>query len=98
MGTGAVSGTMAPMRVGRGSIRVGRDVRQSGLRGRRWSVWDWLPTALVLALLAPAVRAYRSEWGQRYLPGLAADPQTEPEQVLAPAGLDLPEWTPPADD
>ena len=61
-------------------------------------MWHWLPTVLVLALLAAGVGAYRFEWGQRYLPGLAADPQTEPEQVLAPAGLDLPEWSPPADD
>lgn len=58
----------------------------------------WLPTLLVLALLASGVGAYRFEWGQRYLPWLAADPVTEPEQVLAPAGLDLPEWTAPADD
>ena len=61
-------------------------------------MWHWLPTVLVLTLLAAGVGAYRFEWGQRYLPGLAADPQTEPEQVLAPAGLDLPEWAPPADD
>lgn len=58
----------------------------------------WLPPVLVLALLAAGVGAYRYEWGQRYLPGLAADPVTEPEQVLAPAGLDLPEWSPPPDD
>ena len=58
----------------------------------------WLPTLLVLALLAAGVGAYRFEWGQRYLPGLAADPVTEPEQVLPPAGLDLPDWSPPADD
>ena len=77
---------------------MGRDLRHSGPRRRRWSVWHWLPTVLVLALLAAGVGAYRFEWGQRYLPGLAADPVTEPEQVLAPAGLDLPEWTPPADD
>ena len=47
---------------------------------------------LVLALLAAGVGAYRFEWGQRYLPWLAADPVTEPEAVLPPAGLDLPEW------
>ncbi|MFC7726628.1 D-alanyl-D-alanine carboxypeptidase/D-alanyl-D-alanine-endopeptidase [Nocardioides sp. GCM10028917] len=77
---------------------MGRDLRHSGPRRRRWPVWHWLPTVLVLALLAAGVGAYRFEWGQRYLPGLAADPRTEPEQVLAPAGLDLPEWTPPAAD
>lgn len=52
----------------------------------------WLPMVLVLALLAAGVGAYRFEWGQRYLPWLAADPVTEPETVLPPAGLDLPEW------
>jgi D-alanyl-D-alanine carboxypeptidase/D-alanyl-D-alanine-endopeptidase (penicillin-binding protein 4) len=55
-------------------------------------VGAWLPPLLVLALLAAGVGAYRFEWGQRYLPWLAADPVTEPEQVLPPAGLDLPEW------
>ena len=52
----------------------------------------WLPTVLVLALLGSGLAAYRFEWGQRYLPWLAADPVTEPEQVLPPAGLDLPDW------
>ena len=47
---------------------------------------------LVLAILGAGVGAYRFEWGQRYLPWLAADPVTEPEAVLPPAGLDLPEW------
>jgi D-alanyl-D-alanine carboxypeptidase/D-alanyl-D-alanine-endopeptidase (penicillin-binding protein 4) len=55
-------------------------------------VTHWLPMVLVLALLAAGVGAYRFEWGQRYLPWLAADPVTEPEAVLPPAGLDLPEW------
>src|SRR6478736_6078338 len=98
MGTGAVSRTMAPMREARGSKRVGRDLRHPGRRSRVGAVLHWLPVVLVLALLAAGVGAYRYEWGQRYLPGLAADPDTEPEQVLAPAGLDLPEWSPPADD
>ncbi len=52
----------------------------------------WLPVVLVLALLAAGVGAHRFEWGQRYLPWLAADPVTEPEAVLPPAGLDLPAW------
>jgi D-alanyl-D-alanine carboxypeptidase/D-alanyl-D-alanine-endopeptidase (penicillin-binding protein 4) len=77
---------------------VGRDVRHSAPRRRRSSAWHWVPVLLVLALLAAGVGAYRFEWGQRYLPWLAADPRTEPEQVLAPAGLDLPEWSPPVDD
>lgn len=56
----------------------------------------WLPVVLVLALLGAGVGAYRFEWGQRYLPWLAADPATEPEQVLPPAGLELPTWSTPA--
>lgn len=55
-----------------------------------------LPVVLVLGLLGAGVGAYRYDWGPRYLPGLAADPVTEPEQVLPPAGLDLPEWSEPA--
>ena len=55
-----------------------------------------LPVVLVVALLAAGVGAYRFEWGPRYLPGLAADPVTEPEAVLPPAGLDLPAWSDPA--
>jgi D-alanyl-D-alanine carboxypeptidase/D-alanyl-D-alanine-endopeptidase (penicillin-binding protein 4) len=50
---------------------------------------------LVLALLAAGVGAYRFEWGQRYLPWLAADPVTEPEAVQPPAGLELPDWSTP---
>jgi serine-type D-Ala-D-Ala carboxypeptidase/endopeptidase (penicillin-binding protein 4) len=78
---------MAPMREARGPKRRRREVRH--LAG------VWLPTVLVLALLAAGVGAYRFEWGQRYLPGLAADPVTEPEAVLPPAGLDLPDWSSP---
>jgi D-alanyl-D-alanine carboxypeptidase/D-alanyl-D-alanine-endopeptidase (penicillin-binding protein 4) len=58
----------------------------------------WVPVLLVLALLGAGVGAHRFEWGQRYLPWLAADPVTEPEQVLLPAGLELPEWSPPSVD
>ncbi len=55
-----------------------------------------MPIVLVLAVLAAGVGAYRFEWGPRYLPGLAADPTSEPQAVLPPAGLDLPAWTAPA--
>ncbi len=72
------------MREGRGSTRR-RDLRHL--------VATWLPVLLVLALLGAGVGAYRFEWGPRYLPGLAADPVSEPEEVLPPAGLDLPDWT-----
>ena len=82
---------MAPMREARGSKRRRRDVRHSG----GGFVRNWLPPLLVVALLASGLAAYRFEWGQRYLPWLAADPATEPEQVLLPAGLDLPEWSAP---
>jgi D-alanyl-D-alanine carboxypeptidase/D-alanyl-D-alanine-endopeptidase (penicillin-binding protein 4) len=79
---------MTPMREARGSKRRGREVRHL--------VGAWLPPLLVLALLAAGVGAYRFEWGQRYLPWLAADPVSEPEAVLPPAGLDLPDWVTPA--
>ena len=77
---------MTPMREARGSKPRRRDARH------------WLPTLLVLALLASGLAAYRFEWGQRYLPWLAADPVTEPQAVLPPAGLDLPAWSPVTDD
>jgi D-alanyl-D-alanine carboxypeptidase/D-alanyl-D-alanine-endopeptidase (penicillin-binding protein 4) len=79
---------MTPMREARGPKDRRREVRHV--------VGVWLPVLLVLALLGAGVGAYRFEWGQRYLPWLAADPVTEPEQVLPPAGLDLPDWTAPA--
>lgn len=85
---------MTPMREAGVSKVRGREVRHS----RRPAVRHWLPTLLVLALLAAGVGAYRFEWGPRHLPWLAADPVSEPEQVLAPAGLDLPDWTAPQPD
>lgn len=89
---------MTPMREAKGSKSRGREVRHSGRSTVRRLGTVWLPTVLVLALLGAGVGAYRFDWGQRYLPWLAADPVTEPEQVLPPAGLDLPAWTAPADD
>ena len=92
---------MVPMREARGQ---GRSPSAPGSRGRRdgrHSTWGrrvahWLPVVLVLAILGTGLAAYRFELGERYLPGLAADPVTEPEQVLPPAGLELPAWTAPA--
>ncbi len=77
---------MAPMREARGSSGGRGEVRHLASR--------WLPIVLVLAILGAGVGAYRFEWGPRYVPWLAADPVTEPEAVLPPAGLDLPEWDP----
>src|SRR5688500_9649392 len=58
---GAVSRTMTPMREAKGSKTRRREVRHS----QRWSaahvVRVWLPTLLVLALLAAGVGAYRYE-------------------------------------
>ena len=87
---GAVSRTMAPSAKREGRNVVRRDLRHLAARRRRWLCW--LPIVLVLALLAAAVGAYRFEWGQRYLPGLAADPRDRARQAVAPpAGLDLPD-------
>ena len=71
--------------------------RNAGRRDRCHTVvGHWLPVLLVLALLGGAVASYRFQLGERYLPGLSADPVTEPEAVAPPAGLELPSWTAPA--
>ncbi len=56
----------------------------------------WVPTVLVLALVAAAFASYRLDLGPRYLPWLSVDPQAEPAAVAPPAGVALPEWTAPA--
>lgn len=84
---------MAPMREANQSPNTPRAARQPSGPGR---VAHWLPVVLVLVLLAGGLASYRFEVGQKYLPWLAADPSTEPAAVAPPAGLDLPEWTPPA--
>ena len=56
----------------------------------------WLPTLLVLAMLATGLAAQRYDLGPRYLPWLAADPVSEPASVAPPAGLELPDWSAPA--
>lgn len=71
---------------------MGRDARHYVGPGR---VAHWLPVVLVIALLGGAVVAYRFEVGPRHLPWLSADPLTEPHAVAPPAGLELPEWSPP---
>ena len=70
--------------------------RMRDATGPKREVRHWLPTLLVVVILASGLAAYRFELGQRYLPWLAADPTTEPEAVAAPAGLELPDWAPPA--
>ena len=82
--------------VGMREVRGSSGSQTPGRRDRRHSVVRyWLPVLLVVALLGAAVASYRFELGERYLPGLAADPVTEPEEVLPPAGLDLPAWNAP---
>ena len=57
----------------------------------------WLPTLLVLALLAGAVAAYRFDWGPRYLGWYGDDVTQDPAAVAPPAGLEFPAWSDPAE-
>ncbi len=53
----------------------------------------WLPTALVLVVLATAFVGFEVDLGRRL--GIAAAAPTQPEEVPAPTGLDLPELAAP---
>jgi D-alanyl-D-alanine carboxypeptidase/D-alanyl-D-alanine-endopeptidase (penicillin-binding protein 4) len=84
---------MTLMREARTTTRADRDPRHGTGPG---PIAHWLPVVLVVALLASGVAAYRFELGERWFPGLHADPTTEPAAVPPPAGLDLPDWTTPS--
>ncbi|HXH79628.1 D-alanyl-D-alanine carboxypeptidase/D-alanyl-D-alanine endopeptidase [Nocardioides sp.] len=71
---------------------MGRDRRHPAGPGP-WA--HWLPTLLVLALVAAAFAAHRFEWGPRYLGWSDDDPTSDPAAVAPPAGLELPAWSPP---
>lgn len=83
---------MAPMREATQKPSTRRDPRRPSGPG---AVAHWLPVLLVLVMLGAGLAAYRFEVGQKYLPWLAADPETEPAAVAPPAGLDLPDWSAP---
>ncbi len=55
----------------------------------------WLPTVLVLALIASAFAAHRFEWGPRYLGWSDDASTTDPAPAAPPTGLELPAWSPP---
>lgn len=74
---------------------MGRDRRHSPGPTGPGRVAHWVPTLLVLALVAAAFASYRLDLGPRYLPWLAVDPQSEPAAIAPPAGVALPEWTEP---
>ena len=98
MGTGAVSRTMAPMREARGSKRVGRDLRHSARGDAAGRCGTGCRRSSSSPCWRPGSAPTASSGASATCRGWPPTRQTEPEQVLAPAGLDLPEWTPPADD
>ncbi|WP_457207975.1 D-alanyl-D-alanine carboxypeptidase/D-alanyl-D-alanine endopeptidase [Nocardioides sp. P5_C9_2] len=73
-----------------------RDRRHSPSPTGPGRVAHWLPTLLVLALVAAAFASYRLGLGPRYLPWLSVDPVAEPAAIAPPAGVALPEWAVPA--
>lgn len=75
---------------------MGRDRRHSPGPTGPGRVAHWVPTLLVLALVAAAFASYRLDLGPRYLPWLSLDPQSEPAAIAPPAGVALPEWSEPA--
>lgn len=75
---------------------MGRDRRHSPSPTGPGRVAHWVPTLLVLALVAAAFASYRLDLGPRYLPWLSVDPVAEPAAIAPPAGVALPEWADPA--
>lgn len=71
---------------------MGRDRRHPAGPGP-WA--HWLPTLLVLALVAAAFAAHRFEWGPRYLGWGDEGPPADPGVVAPPEGIELPAWPPP---
>lgn len=74
---------------------MGRDRRHSAGPSGPGRLAHWLPTLLVLAIVAAAFASYRLDLGPRYLPWLSVDPQSEPAAIAPPPGVELPEWTDP---
>lgn len=69
---------------------MGRDAGHFRGPGR-WAVV--LPVVVVALLLVAAVAAHRFQVGPRHLAWLAVNPAEQPDQVEAPAGLELPAAT-----
>ncbi|KRF37196.1 D-alanyl-D-alanine carboxypeptidase/D-alanyl-D-alanine endopeptidase [Nocardioides sp. Soil805] len=74
---------------------MGRDRHHASGPSGPGRVAHWVPTLLVLALVAAAFASYRLDLGPRYLPWLSVDPQAEPAAIAPPAGVALPDWAQP---